>query len=163
MTEIYDYPGHLIRRLHQISVAIFTAETQAAGFDLTPVQYGALATLQDHPGIDQATLAGLIAHDRVTIGGVVARLESRGYLHRKVRNDDRRARTLTLTPEGVALLKAIKPAVLATQDQIMAALNAPDQDQFMRLMRILTDTGNQFSRAPLEQSLAKSEEGRPVS
>ncbi|MFS4437464.1 MarR family winged helix-turn-helix transcriptional regulator [Paracoccaceae bacterium GXU_MW_L88] len=155
MTQIYDLPGHLIRRLHQISVAVFAAETRAAGYDLTPVQYGALSTLRDHPGIDQATLAGLIAHDRVTIGGVISRLESRGYVERKVRDDDRRARALTLTEKGGELLDTIRPAVLSTQDQIMAALSEEDQKEFMRLMRILTETGNQFSRAPLEKAQAK--------
>ena len=72
MASLHDLPGHLIRRLHQISVSTFTAETAAEGFDLTQVQYAALFTLRGHPGIDQATLAGLIAYDRVTIGGVVA-------------------------------------------------------------------------------------------
>lgn len=156
MTQIYDFPGHLIRRLHQISVAIFAAETQAMGLDLTPVQYGALVTLRDHPGIDQATLAGMIAHDRVTIGGVIARLEARGYIRRKVRNDDRRARVLTLTEAGASVLKTIEPAVLATQDQIIAVLAGPDRAEFMRLMRILTETGNQLSRAPLERRLVSA-------
>ena len=77
MASLHDLPGHLIRRLHQISVSTFTAETAAEGFDLTQVQYAALFTLRGHPGIDQATLAGLIAYDRVHGGwrGPVARLD----------------------------------------------------------------------------------------
>ena len=35
-----DQPGHCIRRLQQIAVAIFLQETQAYG--ITPVQYAAL-------------------------------------------------------------------------------------------------------------------------
>ena len=148
MTKIYDLPGHQIRRLHQISVALFAAQTKAAGFDLTPVQYGTLSTVRDHPGIDQATLAGLIAHDRVTIGGVISRLEARGYLTRTVRKDDRRARSLTLTERGESLLKTIQPAIRATQDQMMAPLNEDERAEFMRLIGRLTETGNRFSRAP---------------
>ena len=53
-----------------------------AGFDLTPVQFAALAVIAEHPRIDQATLAGLIAYDRVTIGGVVDRLSQKGYILR---------------------------------------------------------------------------------
>src|SRR5882724_10320385 len=37
---IYDQPGHLIRRLQQIAVALFMAETKE--FDITPIQYAAL-------------------------------------------------------------------------------------------------------------------------
>ncbi|MBC9247483.1 winged helix-turn-helix transcriptional regulator [Paracoccus sp. 11-3] len=150
MTQIYDLPGHLIRRLNQISVAVFAAQTKAAGFDLTPVQYGALASLRDHPGIDQTTLAGLIAHDQVTIGGVVSRLESRGYVQRRVRDDDRRARSLTLTERGESLLQTIQPAIRATQEQITNGLDEAERAEFIRLMRKLTDTGNQYSRAPLD-------------
>ncbi|MDP5306636.1 MarR family winged helix-turn-helix transcriptional regulator [Paracoccus spongiarum] len=150
MTQIYDLPGHQIRRLHQISVAVFAAQTRAAGFDLTPVQYAALASLRDHPGIDQATLAGLIAYDRVTIGGVVSRLEARGYLQRKVRDGDRRARSLTLTERGESLLATIQPAVRATQDQLMAGLAPDERDAFMRLLAKLTEAGNHLSRAPFE-------------
>ena len=35
---VLDMAGHLIRRLHQQSTSLFAQRTQAAGFDLTPVQ-----------------------------------------------------------------------------------------------------------------------------
>jgi hypothetical protein len=31
-------PGHLARRFQQIAVAVFLAEVEGAGYDLTPVQ-----------------------------------------------------------------------------------------------------------------------------
>lgn len=150
MMQIYDLPGYQIRRLNQISVAIFTARAEAAGFVLTPVQYAALACIRDHPGIDQAGLAGLIAHDRATIGGVVSRLETRGFLERKIRDNDRRARSLTLTTRGESLLVTLQPMIRATQEQIVAALNDDERREFMRLLCKLTETGNHLSRAPLE-------------
>ena len=78
-----DKPGHLARRFQQIAVAVFHAEVEEAGYDLTPVQYAALATIGAHPGIDQVTLAGLIAYDRTTITGVVDRLVQKGLLVRQ--------------------------------------------------------------------------------
>ncbi|WP_349773890.1 hypothetical protein [Mameliella alba] len=69
MKAIYTMPGHLIRRLQQLSASIFAERMREAGVDLTSPQFAALAMLQEHPGIDQATLAGMIAHDRATIGG----------------------------------------------------------------------------------------------
>ena len=45
---IYDQPGHLIRRLQQIAVALFMAETKE--FDITPIQYAALLAVRLHPG-----------------------------------------------------------------------------------------------------------------
>jgi DNA-binding MarR family transcriptional regulator len=72
--EIHEMPGHLARRFQQIAVAVFLAEVEGAGFDITPVQYAALAAVGANPEIDQVTLAGLIAFDRTTITGVVDRL-----------------------------------------------------------------------------------------
>jgi hypothetical protein len=59
--------GHLIRRLHQQSTQVFQARTQAAGFDLTSVQFAALDAIARQPGIDQASLAAIISFDRATI------------------------------------------------------------------------------------------------
>ncbi|MCB2070356.1 MAG: MarR family transcriptional regulator, partial [Ottowia sp.] len=77
-----DMAGHLIRRLHQQSTQIFVQRTQAAGFDLTPVQFAALDAIRAYPATDQATVAEMIAYDRATIGGVIDRLEQKGWVRR---------------------------------------------------------------------------------
>ena len=56
-----DMAGHLIRRLHQQATLVFVQRTQAAGFDLTPVQFAALDAIHHQPGADQA-LAQAVAH-----------------------------------------------------------------------------------------------------
>jgi len=71
-----DMPGHLARRFQQIAVAVFLAEVGEAGFDLTPVQYAALATIKANPGLDQVTLAGLIAYSRKTLQTAVDRFDT---------------------------------------------------------------------------------------
>ena len=119
LAEIQHIPGHLIRRLNQIAVAVFTDHVAEAGLELTPVQFAVLAQLSNHPGIDQATLAGLIAYDRVTIGGVIARLEARGLVARRISPSDRRARILKLTDEGARYLDSVRPSVFETQDVIL--------------------------------------------
>ncbi|MET3299238.1 hypothetical protein ABIF53_000253 [Bradyrhizobium japonicum] len=83
MKDNNDMPGHLARRFQQIAVAVFLAEVGDAGFDLTPVQYAALATIKANPGLDQVTLAGLIAYDRTTITGVIDRLVQKGLAERR--------------------------------------------------------------------------------
>ena len=73
-------PGHYIRRLQQIAVAIFLEET--AGFGITPVQFAALSAVAQQPQIDQRSLARTIGFDTSTIGGVIDRLEARGLVQR---------------------------------------------------------------------------------
>lgn len=135
MHDHSDMPGHLARRFQQIAVAVFHAEATAAGFDLTPVQYVALAVLRHHPGIDQATLAGLIAYDRTTIGGVIDRLVQKGLLARAASPRDRRAHMLHLTEAGLATLAGIQPAVETAQRQMVAGLEPAEVTEFIRLFR----------------------------
>jgi DNA-binding MarR family transcriptional regulator len=125
--------GHLIRRLHQQSTQVFQAQTQAAGFDLTSVQFAALDAIAQQPGIDQAGLASTIGFDRATIGGVIDRLESKGLVQREISALDRRARQLRLTPGGEQMLASVRPVVEALQADILAPLSPPEQARFLAL------------------------------
>ena len=130
-----DMAGHLIRRLHQLSTQVFVQRTQAAGFDLTPVQFAALDAIGHHPGTDQARVAEMIAYDRATIGGVIERLEQKGWVDRVVSERDRRARVLSLTAEGERILQALVPVVRNLQDEILQALGEADRARFLKLAR----------------------------
>lgn len=125
--------GHLIRRLHQQSTQVFQAQMQAAGFDLTSVQFAALDAIAQQPGIDQAGLAATISFDRVTIGGVIDRLEAKGLVQRVVSAQDRRARQLHLTPAGERLLADSRPLVEALQADILAPLSGSERSAFLAL------------------------------
>jgi DNA-binding MarR family transcriptional regulator len=125
--------GHLIRRLHQQSTQIFQVRTQAAGLDLTSVQFAALDAVAQQPGIDQASLAATIGFDRATIGGVIDRLESKGFVRRVVSAHDRRARQLQLTSAGEQLLAASRPVVEALQADILASLSPAEREKFLAL------------------------------
>lgn len=148
--QIYNMAGHLIRRLNQISTSIFQDRMKASGFEITPVQFAALNAIKSHPGIDQASLAGLIAYDRATIGGVVDRLESKTLVERVVSKRDRRARELTLTPQGKVTLEELMPIVLELQPHILTGLSPEEAVEFLRLAEKIANAGNELSRAPLK-------------
>ena len=128
-------PGHDIRRLHQISVAIFMQETEA--FGVTPVQYAALQAVGLQPGMDQRTLARTIGFDTSTIAGVIDRLEARGLMQRNASAQDRRVRLLTLTAAGGALLAALVPAMLQAQQRILSPLPEAERGEFRRMLAVL--------------------------
>lgn len=130
-----EMAGHLVRRLHQQSTQVFQARLQAAGFELTSVQFAALDAVAEQPGIDQASLAATISFDRATIGGVIDRLEQKGLLEREVSPDDRRARLLRLTAAGRRQLAAVRPVVEALQAEILGPLSAREQVTFLALAR----------------------------
>ncbi|MEO7339222.1 MAG: MarR family transcriptional regulator [Caldimonas sp.] len=142
-------PGHYIRRLQQIAVAIFLQETEKHG--VTPVQYAALQKVGSAPGIDQRTLARSIGLDTSTIAGVIDRLEARGLMQRSASPEDRRVRLLGLTKTGLQLLDAIEPDILTAQDRILAPLPQAERSEFMRMLRTLVTANNELSRAPSER------------
>jgi DNA-binding MarR family transcriptional regulator len=144
--DLESLPGHYIRRMQQIAVAIFLQESEAHG--ITPVQYAALQTVANTPGIDQRSLARAIGFDTSTIAGVVDRLEARGLMARSASPDDRRVRLLSLSAAGQALLAAVMPSVLRAQELMLAPLPKSERAQFMRMLRVLVSANNEFSRAP---------------
>ncbi len=149
MKDPHDMPGHLARRFQQIAVAVFLAEVEGAGYDLTPVQYAALAAIATNAGIDQVTLAGLIAYDRTTITGVVDRLVQKGLVARQESTRDRRARELKITDAGRRTLRDVTPSVETAQRVMLRGLTEKEAKEFMRLLRKATAAGNELSRAPL--------------
>lgn len=146
--DLHELPGHLIRRLQQIAVAVFLQETESLG--VTPVQFAALQAVAATPGIDQRTLAGQIGLDTSTVAGVVDRLESRGLLSRAVSPSDRRARVLMPTPAGSQTLRAVQPAMLRAQERILAPLPRAERREFVRMLKVLVDANNEHSRAPAD-------------
>jgi len=139
-------PGHHIRRLQQIAVAIFLEETDE--FTITPVQYAALHTAQATPELDQRSLATAIGFDKSTIGGVIDRLEARGLIRREASLTDKRLRLLRVTPKGKTLLAKVAPLVANAQARMLAPLPERERAQFMRMLRRLVLGNNAHSRAP---------------
>lgn len=144
--DLYDHPGHLLRRAQQISVSIFHDEM---GGELTPVQYAMLSRLAAHPGIDQVSLAGLAAIDTSTGATVCARLEEKGLLERKVIPHNRRQRALKITAEGLRLLDEMESGAQRLRERLLAPLSAEEQEMFMALLAKLVNGNNEQSRAPL--------------
>ena len=153
--DLYQHPGHLLRRAQQISVSLFHDEM---GGELTPVQYAILSRLADHPGIDQVSLAGLAAIDTSTGAAVCARLEEKGLLERKVIPHNRRQRALTITAAGARLLAALEPGAQRLRDRMLAPLSAREQDVFMHLLAKLVNGNNEQSRAPLALPTAAADD-----
>jgi MarR family transcriptional regulator, lower aerobic nicotinate degradation pathway regulator len=146
--DLDDLPGHYIRRLQQIAVAIFLDESKQ--FEVTPVQYAALQAISNNPGIDQRTLARMVGFDTSTIAGVIDRLDARGLVTRGTSDTDRRVRLLRLTAAGHALTHAVVPSMLRAQERILEPLSAAQRIKFMAMLRKLVEANNEMSRAPGE-------------
>jgi DNA-binding MarR family transcriptional regulator len=124
-------PGHLIRRVHQVSTAYFSEE---CGGDLTAVQYAALVAIGSHPGIDATRLSEVIHFDRSTIGDVLDRIESKGWIVRQSTANDRRLKLLRLSPDGQEVLRQVAPSIRRVQERLLAPLTASEAKMFVQLL-----------------------------
>jgi DNA-binding MarR family transcriptional regulator len=146
LTKLYANPGYLVRRLEQISVAIFLRELKEYG--ITPVQYMALSTIRDRPGLDIQTLADLIATDRSTLGSVINRFHLKGLVERNSSPDDRRLKLVRISPAGETLIDRVEPKVGQAQNEIFDVLSQSERSEFLAILRTLAEVNNGYSRAP---------------
>jgi MarR family transcriptional regulator, lower aerobic nicotinate degradation pathway regulator len=147
LNDIYKQPGHLIRRMQQIAVALFVAECEL--LDLTPVQYASLAAIRDVPDLDVTRLSSLVALDRATLAKVIERLEAKGWILRAGSELDKRVKLLRITPKGRKVLTAAEPRVRRCQGRILAPLAEADRENFMRMLEQMVELNNDCSRAPM--------------
>jgi DNA-binding MarR family transcriptional regulator len=137
-------PGHLIRRLHQHSTQIFALHIRDAGLDVTSVQFAAMDVLFAKPGIDQATIAALIACDRATTGAVIDRLVTKGLVERTNSQEDRRSKIVRLTEPGKQLYQSLLAIVKKVQDEMLEPLTHNERARFLALAVKVIGNG-QFS------------------
>ena len=140
-------PGFLIRRLHQIHVAMFLEEFKSQ--NITPVQYGLMTAVAALPDLDQTALGQEVGLDRTTTADVVKRLEDRGLLDRRPNPLDRRTRHVRLTAEGERMVDLLQGDMTRAQDRLLQPLRPAERAMLMDLMRRLVEANNQYSRTIL--------------
>lgn len=144
---IWDRPGYLIRRLHQIHVAMFV-ETVARG-SITPIQYGLLSILAGRPNIDQLTIGEELGLDRANVTGILKRLESRRLVSRVVDPANRRRKLCLATQKGIALIRRFDAQMQACQARLLSPLSPRERQSFMELLARLVEENNEFGRTSL--------------
>lgn len=148
LEDIYRRPGFMIRRAHQIAVAIFLEEARESR--ITPTQYGVLVILGRRPGIDQNTLARLLGLDRSTTGLVVRTLAGRGLIARAMGSKDLRRRELELTQAGLALGGRVSENARRAQQRLLSPLPKRERARFLALLARLTESFNRTTRVPVD-------------
>ncbi|SDW04374.1 transcriptional regulator, MarR family [Albimonas donghaensis] len=130
-------PGHQIRRLHQVSVAVFHDCLQSV--NLTPIQYTILVIIGLEPGLEQTTIAVRAELDTSTTGDVIKRLEKHGMIRREVGARDRRARVAYITPSGEEAITDAQPLIAEAIQHMLSPLDEAEQASMLEMIeRILS-------------------------
>jgi MarR family transcriptional regulator, transcriptional regulator for hemolysin len=107
--------GFLLRDVSRLYVRRF--EQRAAALGLTLLQCRALVYLALHEGLSQARLAELTDVEPMTLVRILDRMESDGWLERRVDMADRRARYVYLKAKAKPLVADIWKLADLTRDE----------------------------------------------
>jgi DNA-binding MarR family transcriptional regulator len=111
-----------------------TFRRRLAHTGITPDQFTALRTLHEHgpQGLTQSHLTRLIASDPNTIGALVERMESAGWVERVRHERDGRAYRLRLLPQGRTQLEKGRTIAVALQTEVLAGWTDRKREAFLR-------------------------------
>ncbi|HSV84445.1 MAG TPA: MarR family transcriptional regulator [Ramlibacter sp.] len=141
---MWQRPGFLVRRLHQIGAALFYDECQSES--LTPLQIGMLTALSMNPWLDQKAIGRELSLDRTTTAEVLKRLAEKGLVETRVNPDDRRSRLSVITKRGMKLIGELQGSIHRSQERLLEPLPPDDRAVFMKLLAQLVDAHEQRVR-----------------
>ncbi|WP_186763064.1 MarR family winged helix-turn-helix transcriptional regulator [Lentzea tibetensis] len=136
--DMYQQPGHLIRRAQQVHNQLWAAEVSS---DVTSTQFAVLSAIAVNPATDQNSLAREASLDTSTVADVVNRLAARGFLARAKHPEDRRRNVLTLTDEGARVFEEISESALRMTDKLVGCLTEGDRRDLVRILQRVVEAG----------------------
>lgn len=130
---LYDRPGFLIRRLHQVCNEMFGSACRS--LDLTPNQYSVLFLLDRCEVLDIAGIGRLADLDRTTTALVVKILAERRLIEKRRSKIDQRKYDVKLTVAGRRHLEEAAALSQASVEQLLDAYTEQERESLMMLLR----------------------------
>jgi MarR family transcriptional regulator, transcriptional regulator for hemolysin len=118
--------GFLIHDVSRLRRTIVDKALRPIG--VTRSQWWVLANLSRHngEGMMQTELAKVMDVGKVTLGGLIDRLEATGVVARQADPSDRRAKRVVITPRGLKLLTEIQEIAKVVNARIMSGIAKGD-------------------------------------
>jgi DNA-binding MarR family transcriptional regulator len=130
--------GFLLHDVSRLLRRRFDRRARAIG--LTRAQWSVLAHLSRNEGINQSALAEILEIEPITLVYQLDRLETAGWVERRLDPGDRRVRLLHLTDGGRAILAKMQEMGLETRAEALAGLSAHEHEALLdTLLRIKTN------------------------
>ncbi|WP_261557809.1 MarR family winged helix-turn-helix transcriptional regulator [Frankia tisae] len=100
-----------------------------------------MCVLKDQPR-GMGEVSGMLRLDKSSVTGLVERVERRGYLRRAMSATDRRAITVSLTPDGKRITDAFYDEISQRLTDLVTRVPAADRDHLTRVATaIVVDEG----------------------
>jgi MarR family transcriptional regulator, transcriptional regulator for hemolysin len=108
-----------------------------ASAGITRAQFGVLAILDRHEGLNQVALADELDITPITVARLIDRLEAEGWVERRPDPDDRRAHLVFLRREGRQVLERLRPLAQRFLEEIFVDLAPTARDQLIDSLTIV--------------------------
>jgi MarR family transcriptional regulator, organic hydroperoxide resistance regulator len=138
--------GFWVYRMHTQRVAVLRRAFQAAGYDLTPEQWGLMVRLGEHEGMNQSKLGEKAFKDRHNTTRILNQLVKRGYVERRPDERDKRAFCLFLTESGRIVQRKLIPIVLKHYTSAFSGLTDKD---LLIMLKILQHVVGNLEKMPI--------------
>jgi DNA-binding MarR family transcriptional regulator len=124
--------SYLVKRVqHAIKVEL---EKHLRPFDLTAAQYAVFSIVGHRDGMTSAELARRFAVTPQTMIKLIASLEGRNLIRRKIDAENRRALKVAVTAAGQRLLQACEAEIDRMESKLFAVYAAGELRQFRELL-----------------------------
>lgn len=110
--------------------------------DLTSVQSDAFIDIIRNPGITASEMKEHLQLSQSTVAGIIARLESKGFISKTVDSNDARKVFLYPAEQGLLLEETLKEIALETQQLLVYGMDESEQSEFTRLLQIALNNLN---------------------
>ena len=129
--------GFLVHDVSRLRRTAFDQRVRPLG--ITRSQWWVLANLSRHEGEDmmQIELARLLDVGKVTLGGLIDRLEENGFVVRTPDKLDRRSKRVSVSPKGRVLVQRMGAIAMDMNAQIMRGIPAPKQRELEEMLTVM--------------------------
>ena len=117
--------------------SIFAFMTYIQQTNLSASQVNAMFFLMDYPNSSMNALSNKLGITRAAVSQLVVHLVQRGYVDRKVDQQDRRTKRLSLTEKGLLTMKEAQRARHKWLEDLVNAFTPEEQNSLIPSMRLL--------------------------
>lgn len=124
--------GFILNDVARMMRNIFDRRVKALG--LTRSQWWVLNHLFRNNGVTQSELADMLEIEKATLGRLLDRMESKGWIRREEHTTDRRAKCVFLTDEVEPVVKSMRAAAADLRSDALGSFDDAERERFVDML-----------------------------
>lgn len=137
--------GFLIHDVARLRKALF--DERMKDFGLTRSQWWVIGHLNRRDGVTQSELGRELDMSKVTLGGLLDRLEEKGWLERRTDAEDRRAKRIYLTRRLEGIRRGMDAAAVEINERCFTNVTKQDRRRIISILRVMKESLRTMSEA----------------